>query len=70
MLDIPDRPEDAIGSAGTAKVAQRGLRRALAINAVQMAREHADRGTDHFTQADADVVMYITELLDRVAGTP
>lgn len=57
-----------ISNGARAKVQQRGLRRALAINAVQMAREHADRGADHFNQQEADVIMAITELLDKVAA--
>jgi hypothetical protein len=49
-------------------VQQRGLRRAIAVNAVVMAREHANRTHEPFTQSDADVIMYITELLDKVAS--
>lgn len=49
------------------KVSLRGLRRAIAVNAVVMAREHADRASEPFSQSDADVIMYITELLDKVA---
>jgi hypothetical protein len=64
-------PEFAdISNGATAKVQQRGLRRAIAVNAVVMAREHAARAGDPFSQQDADVIMYITELLDKVAGTP
>ncbi len=59
-----------ISNGAAAKVQQRGLRRAIAVNAVVMAREHADRAGDPFSQQDADVIMYITELLDKVAGTP
>jgi hypothetical protein len=58
-----------ISNDATRAVQQRGLRRAIAINAVVMAREHAERATEPFTQSDADVVMYITELLDKVAAT-
>jgi hypothetical protein len=65
------QPEFAEISNGKAReVQQRGLRRAIAVNAVVMARDHADRATEPFSQADADVIMYITELLDKVAGTP
>jgi hypothetical protein len=59
-----------ISNGAARKVQQRGLRRAIAVNAVVMAREHADRAGEPFTQSDADVIMYITELLDKVAGTP
>lgn len=58
----------SIGDAAAHKMRLRGYRRAIAINAVVMAREHADRATEPFSQSDADVVMYITELLDKVAG--
>jgi hypothetical protein len=64
----PDFTE--ISNGATRKVQQRGLRRALAVNAVLMAREHAERSSEPVSQADADVIMYITELLDKVAGTP
>jgi hypothetical protein len=64
-----DAPTFANISDGAARsVQQRGLRRAIAVNAVVMAREHAERATEPFTQADADVIMYITELLDKVAS--
>jgi hypothetical protein len=59
-----------ISNGATAKVQQRGLRRALAVNAVLMARDHAGRTSEPVSQQDADVIMYITELLDKVAGTP
>jgi hypothetical protein len=72
MVD-PQAPKDAtftnISDGATRSVQQRGLRRAIAINAVVMAREHADRATDPFSQSDADVIMYITELLDKVAAS-
>jgi hypothetical protein len=61
---------DDISNGAKREVQQRGLRRAIAINAVVMAREHANRAGDPFTQQDADVIMYITELLDKVAATP
>jgi hypothetical protein len=59
-----------ISNGAKREVQQRGLRRAIAVNAVVMAREHANRAGDPFTQQDADVIMYITELLDKVAATP
>jgi hypothetical protein len=61
---------DDISNGAKREVQQRGLRRAIAINAVVMAREHAERSTEPFSQTDADVVMYITELLDKVATKP
>ena len=45
----------------------RAVRRAWAVNGVVAAREHAGRGGEPFTQSDADVIMAIMELLDRVA---
>jgi hypothetical protein len=68
MSDPNDFSEISNGAARN--VQQRSLRRALAVNAVTMAREHAERGGEPFTQSDADVIMYITELLDRVAEKP
>ena len=58
-----------ISDGATRKVQQRGLRRALAVNAVLMARDHAERNSEPVSQSDADVIMYITELLDKVAAT-
>lgn len=60
---------DNISDGAKMKVQQRGLRRALAINAVQMAREHAGRGAEHVSQQEADVIVAIMELLDRVSET-
>ena len=57
-----------ISNGAARKVQQRSLRRAIAINAVVMARTHADRHEEPFTQQDADVIMAITELLDRLAA--
>lgn len=62
----PDTPT-AVADAAARKVSLRGLRRAIAVNAVVMAREHANRATEPFSQQDADVIMYITELLDKLA---
>jgi hypothetical protein len=59
---------DDISNGAKIKVQQRGLRRAIAMNAVQMAREHGDKGKEPWSQNEADVVMAITELLDKVAG--
>ena len=65
---IPRDPFDDISNGAKMKVQQRGLRRAIAMNAVQMAREHGDKGKEPWSQNEADVVMAITELLDKVAG--
>jgi hypothetical protein len=67
MTETP-RDFSDISNGAAHSVQQRGLRRAIAVNAVVMAREHADRAGEPFTQSDADVIMYITELLDRVAA--
>lgn len=56
-----------ISNGAKIKVQQRGLRRAIAINSVQMARDHAGRGNEPFSQQEADVIMAITELLDKVS---
>jgi hypothetical protein len=45
----------------------RAIRRAAALNAVHTARFHAGRHEELYTQSDADVIMAIMELLDRVA---
>jgi hypothetical protein len=73
MPDTPTvastKPPDYFADIGGDKarsVELRAMRRAAAINAVQMAREHGKRANDLFTQADADTIMLITELLDRV----
>jgi hypothetical protein len=67
----PARPRldhfDDISNGAKMKVQQRGLRRAISINAVVMAREHAGRGKEPFSQQEADVIMAITELLDKVS---
>lgn len=70
LLPTKPAPEDnefVSIAATTALPYQRSLRRAAAINAVVMARAHAHRSDEPFTQSDADVLMYITELLDKVA---
>jgi hypothetical protein len=46
---------------------QRSLRRQAAINAVDLARQHRVQAEPLFTQSEADVIMAIMELLDRVA---
>jgi hypothetical protein len=50
------------------RIRQRGLRRAIATNAVQMAREHRGDANEPFTTDDADTLVAIMDLLDRVAG--
>lgn len=47
---------------------QRGTRRAIATNAVQSARFHAGRSDEQWTQSDADILVAIMELLDKVAA--
>jgi hypothetical protein len=71
---LPQKPErlrmdhfDDISNGAKMKVQQRGLRRAISINAVVMAREHAGRAKEPFSQQEADVIMAITELLDKVS---
>jgi hypothetical protein len=59
---------DTISDDAKKSVSLRGLRRATAINAVAMAREHAQRGSEPYNQNEADVIMAIMELLDKVAG--
>lgn len=63
---------DNIGDAGKElaekRREQRGWRRTVALNAVQFARQHAERDSEPYTQNDADVIMAIMELLDKVAG--
>jgi hypothetical protein len=46
----------------------RSIRRAIAINAVETARDHRGERDEPVTQADADTIVAIMELLDRVAG--
>lgn len=46
----------------------RAVRRAAALNVVTLARSHAGRHEEMYSQDDADVIMAIMELLDRVAG--
>jgi hypothetical protein len=58
---------DDISNGAKMKVQQRGLRRALAINGVLMAREHSGRSKEPVSQQEADVIMAITELLDKVS---
>ena len=43
-----------ISNGAARKVQQRSLRRAIAVNAVVMARTHADRHEEPFTQQDAE----------------
>ena len=66
VVEIPD---ERLREVATARRDQRGQRRAAAMNAVQLARAHAGRTeADPYSQSEADVVMAIMELLDRVAG--
>jgi hypothetical protein len=61
-------PEEQLREVTNQRIEQRAQRRAAAINAVQLSREHGGQGADPFSQNDADVIMAIMELLDRVAG--
>ena len=72
----PKRQEEAspqgsdfseISNGAKRNVQQRGLRRAIAINAVEMAKTHAGREQEPFSQQEADVIVAIMELLDRIA---
>lgn len=48
---------------------QRATRRAIAINAVVMARTHAGRHEEMFSPEDSDILVGIMNLLDKVAAT-
>jgi hypothetical protein len=58
---------DDISNGAKRSVQLRGLRRAIAINAVTLAKEHAGREKEPYSQQEADVIMAITELLDKVS---
>ena len=60
--------EDPLKEVANERRRLRSIRRAIAINAVTTAREHAGTNGDPYSQSDADVIMAIMELLDRVAG--
>jgi hypothetical protein len=51
----------------TQRTRQRSERRAAAVNAVDLARRHKSEDVGQFTQSEADVIMAIMELLDRIA---
>ena len=59
---------DPIKALGDERRRLRSIRRAIAINAVTTARDHAGTNGEPYSQSDADVIMAIMELLDRVAG--
>jgi hypothetical protein len=59
---------DPIKALGEERRRLRSIRRAIAFNAVNMARQHAGTNEEPISQNDADVIMAIMELLDRVAG--
>lgn len=49
--------------------ALRGIRRAAAVNAVQLARSHAGRTNDNpYTNEESDILVAVMDLLDKVAG--
>ena len=60
--------DDRIKEVADQRRAQRGDRRAAALNAVGIARMHGGRDGEPYSQSEADVIMAIMELLDRVAG--
>jgi hypothetical protein len=60
--------EQEFADIGKRRIMQRSLRRAAAVNAVVLAREHAGRQDEAFSQNDADVILAIVELLDRTSG--
>lgn len=64
--NIRDQAKDAVKNN---KWEQRADRRAAALNAITLARTHAGRQGEPYTQNEADVIVAIMELLDRVAGS-
>jgi hypothetical protein len=46
---------------------QRSLRRAAAMNAIQLARSHAERNGGDFSPEESDILVAIMDLLDKVA---
>ena len=73
MNELEDDLKEAVDSVATDvqdKVQRRAARRLVAINAVVLARRHAGREKTDFSQADADAIMTIMELLDRVSEHP
>ena len=58
---------EAAGEMARHRVHQRSERRAAAVNAVDLARRHKSEDVGLFTQSEADVIMAIMELLDRIA---
>ena len=59
---------ESVREASANAVRLRSIRRAIAINAVEAARDHRGERDEPVTQADADTIVAIMELLDRVAG--
>ena len=66
MNDMHDNFDD-ISKVADERKRLRAIRRAVAINAVTTARTHGGRHEEPYSQSDADVIMAIMELLDRVA---
>jgi hypothetical protein len=60
---------DSISDVANERLKGRGQRRAVAINAVQMAREQGGRGKETWTTEESDILVAIMDLLDKVAGT-
>jgi hypothetical protein len=71
---LPSKPfrhqlEPDVRDVVNGRVRGRGLRRAIAINAVQMARDQRGDATEPWTTEESDILMAIMELLEKVAGT-
>ena len=67
MNDFDNIGDDRIKEVADERKRLRAIRRAFAINAVTTAREHGGRSEEPYSQSDADVIMAIMELLDRVS---
>lgn len=68
LNQLEEHIRDQIDDATEERRRLRAIRRAAAINVVTLARSHAGRQEEMYSQSDADVIMAIMELLDRVAG--
>lgn len=67
MIDFDAIADDKLKEVADERKRLRAIRRAWAVNGVTMARIHAGRHEEPYSQSDADVIMLMTELLDRVA---
>jgi hypothetical protein len=71
---LPSKPfrhqlEPDVRDVVNGRVRGRGLRRAIAINAVTMAREQGGKEKEPWTTEESDILVAIMELLEKVAGT-